>query len=239
MPAERYFIHSELQTGSTVPIEGAEFHHMAHVMRSKEGDHVEIVNGSGFLSFGEIRKMSKHSAQIYLHQAEFTPKKSFEIILAQGIPRINRLDYLIEKATELGMTQLWLLPTARSERKSFTQEQLIRFQSIAISAMKQCGSLWLPSITVYQPLMSLSMQPYPLFFGDLDPKAPLFTHVWENNLPKQGVIFVTGPESGLTNEEIDHLCAIKGVGVKLNDHVLRTDTASILAVGLMAFFVLK
>lgn len=236
MPAERYYIDSPLEQHQQATIEGSELHHL-RVMRASVGDTVELVNGRGALATGTIQQMAKHHASLVIQEVTHSPKPSFEIILAQAMPRLNRLDFVLEKGTELGMTQLWLFPGANSERKSLNDNQLAHLRAITVAAMKQCGRLHLPFISILNPLADWSTPTYPLFFGDLDPQAPLFSQAWQQQKPTSGAIFVTGPESGFSTAEISRLKALSGIGVKLHPNILRTDTASIVALSLITHWI--
>jgi 16S rRNA (uracil1498-N3)-methyltransferase len=232
MPAERYYINQEFHHGNFVSLEGTEYHHLRQVMRSKIGDRIELVNGMGSLAIGKVDLYEKHYASIVIEEIqkqEISPK---EIILIQAIPRINRLDTIVEKGTELGMTQLWLFPAALSERKELNEHQLQRLNSIAIAAMKQCGRLYLPIVKVILPPSDWKKMNYPAYFGDLKPSAPTLLNCIDTKAA--GTIFVTGPESGFTDEEEEQLNRLKIMGVKLHPNILRTDTASIVALSLIS-----
>ena len=157
-----------------------------------------------------------------------------EIILAQATPRLSRLDFIVEKATELGMTQLWPFPGELSERKSMTDHQLERLQAILISALKQCGRLWLPSLAVKSALSHWSKLDHACLYGDVDPDAPPLLRASRQADVKRGVLFAVGPESGFTEREEEIMRKLDFQGVKLSDSILRTDTASMLAVGILA-----
>lgn len=236
MPAERYFTKEPLKEQGEITLVDQELHHLAHVMRSRVGETVELVNGRGALATAVIESLSKQQARLRISQVHVEPKNPFEVILIQAIPRINRLDFIIEKGTELGMTQLWLLPSFHSERKTFSESQMERFHSLSIAAMKQCGRLYLPEIQITPSLASWQKLPYPLFFGDLDPQAPSFGQAWKSAEIHKGVFFATGPESGFTESELAELRLLGGVGVRLNEYVLRTETASVMALSLIAHF---
>lgn len=237
MPAERYFIHSSFELGQTVSLLEQEFHHLAHVMRAQQGDLIELINGQGTLAEAVVKRIAKHEAHLEIKGVIQHSRPSFNLILAQGIPRLNRLDTILEKATELGASQILLIPTETSERKSLTENQFERLQSVTIAAMKQCGRLYLPDLTLFKSFEEWIPPSYPLFFGDLDPKALPFAKEWATHLPAKGAIFFTGPESGLSSNEIAHLRHLGGIGVRLHDNILRTDTASIIALGLMAHWI--
>ncbi len=233
MPAERYYIGTPLEMDAALALEGQEFHHLAHVMRAKENETIEVVNGLGTLAEATIERLEKKRALLRVHSIRNTSAPDFEVILAQAIPRLNRLDFIVEKGTELGMTQLWLYPGVLSERKSLTEHQLERLQAVAIAAMKQCGSLHLPKIASKSALEAWTAQDFPLFFGDTAPEAPLFKKQWKGDPQGKGIIFVVGPESGLTIPEMEHLRQMGGIGVKLHRHILRTDTAALAALTLI------
>lgn len=230
MPAERYFFEGELIEGSLMRLEEQEFHHLAHVMRAQIGETVEVVNGSGQLAQAQIKSLEKRQAELSIISVVSEHKSPFEIILAQAIPRLNRLDLILEKGTELGMTQLWLFPGTLSERKKISEQRLKRLRTITITALKQCGRLYLPQITLKPPIGQWDTLSLPSFFGDLNPSAPPLYNVWT---PDQGIIFFIGPESGFTDDEVTILDQLGAKGVKLHQNILRTDTASITALSLI------
>jgi len=231
MPAERYFIPEIFLPNRPLFIEGQEFHHLIHVMRAKQHDTIELVNGKGDLATATIQQLEKKRAVCDLNEIMHVPKAKFEIVLAQAIPKMNRLDFILEKGTELGMTQLWLFPSQRGERKALTEHQLERMQGLTIAAMKQCGSLYLPLIQC-KPVLEQWQKEwmiYPSFYGDVDPKAPSCKQKFKEQSLSNGIIFFIGPESGLTDQEEASLKNLQAQGVKLHPHILRTDTAALAA----------
>lgn len=229
MPAERYFVEGNFHTGSQVKLEGQEHHHLVHVMRAKAGESVELINGAGELAIAIISQIEKKRATLEIQKISKEPKPGFEIVLAQATPRINRLDFILEKGTELGMTQLWLFPGDNSERKSLTEHQLDRMRSLVIAAMKQCGRLYLPTISQKSSLTNWKQQEFPCFFGDVGSEAPPLAKAWQNTSHSNGVIFFIGPESGFSDKEEKALKDLGALGVKLHDNILRTDTAALAA----------
>lgn len=238
MPVDRFYLKKELVSNQEILLEGTEFHHLIHVMRGKQRDKIELVNGMGSLATGYIHSIEKRSAHIHIETLTSQKPPSFELILAQAIPRSNRLDWILEKGTELGMTQIWLFPGSHSEKKSFSEHQLERIEALMIAAMKQSGRVYLPTIQFKPelnkwPELKKHELPYPAFFGDLSASAPLFESIWKNSPPQYGSIFFIGPESGFNKLEIDSLNALGAAGVNLHQNILRTDTASLVALALM------
>lgn len=230
MPAERFFSTAFFENQGEITLEDQEFHHLAHVMRAKEKDRVELVNGQGQLAFATIKTIGKKRAALTIESVVSEPSPFFQIILAQAIPRGSRLDFILEKGTELGMTELWLFPGKLGERQALTEKHLERMRLLTISAMKQCGRLYLPKISLHPPLSNWnSSLPFPSFFGDVNPDAPVF-----KEKPEKGVIFFIGPESGFHTSEINYLQSVGALGLKLHTNILRTDTAALAALTLVS-----
>ena len=152
MPHSRFYINSPLLKKSEVILEGEEAHHLQRVMRKKEGELVELVNGCNQLAVAKIAGIEKKGVRLSIQAIKELAAQDFTIILCQAIPRINRLDLIVEKGTELGMHELWLFPAALSEKKDLSLSQLKRLEVISIAAMKQCGRLDLPKIHLKPPL---------------------------------------------------------------------------------------
>lgn len=234
MPIERFYINQPLNAGETCEIADQEFHHLVHVVRLNEGESIELINGKGQLAEGTLESIGKKKALIRTGEVKSEPPPSTQIILAQAIPRINRLDFIIEKGTELGMTQIWLFPSALGERKALTHHQLERLQSLAIAATKQCGRLYLPEIKCLPPLKKWAPLPCPAIFGDVRLSAPLFKGL---SNPSKGIIVFVGPESGFTDEEVVNLTEMGAQGISLHTNILRTDTAALAALTLAHHYI--
>lgn len=238
MPAERYFLPEPFAQGQVIEIKDKEFHHLAKVMRSREGDRVELVNGRGQLAKAHVKALGKRSADLRIEELIEEAPAAYEQILMQAIPRLNRLDTIVEKATELGVTEIWLFPGAHSEKKELSANQRERIEGISIAAMKQCGRLHQPKILFKDPLKKCDELPENSFFGDLDPEAPLFEGAWKAQAQSGGCLFVVGPEAGLNDQEEEKLRQLGATGVKLHANILRTDTAPIVAFSLINHWLL-
>lgn len=234
MPLERYFIDADLKDGETVLLQNQEFHHFLHVMRTQLDEEVEIINGQGLLATAHVSKIGKKSAELKIRSLVEEKCLPYKVILAQAIPRIHRLDFIVEKGTELGMTDLWLFPGALSERKNLSDHQLERLRHLSIAAAKQCGRLWLPTIQVLPPLAAWETILCNAYFGDLSEAAPPFATLLKKESTEKNVLFVTGPESGFDPKEEEFLKMLGAQGVKLHPHILRTDTASLVALTLIS-----
>ncbi len=233
MPAERYYFDSPFTQLQKLTLIEGEFHHLVHVMRTAVGETIELVNGKGQLATAQVSKLTKRDAEIEIQSIHQEPKPTKELILIQAIPRPNRLDFVVEKGTELGMTQLWLFPSHLSDRKILNPSHLERIHGLSAAAMKQCGRLYMPEIKIVDDINSWALPSgIPGFFGDVNPNAPHFLEKLKPN--NSGFLFATGPESGFTDKEEKQLRSKGLLGVKLHWNILRTDTASIAALSILS-----
>jgi 16S rRNA (uracil1498-N3)-methyltransferase len=231
MPFDRFFLPEIFSLNEKVEIRGEEFLHLNHVMRKKENDSIELVNGKGEIAEAVILNISKHHAEVFLTQVTKKPPLTPPITLIQAIPRLPALEWIIQKGTELGVSNFWLFPSQMSEKKDLTDSQMKRLRHISISALKQCGRLDLPEIRLFPSLDEIPISQGTSFFGDVRTSAPSFI----GNVEQHS--FFIGPEKGFTDEEINVLeTEHKAIGVKLAPYILRTETAAITAI---ARFLLK
>ncbi len=218
MPANRYYLDAPFKKGAMHTLAQSEQRHLKKVMRAKEGTKLELVNGRGQLAIGSLVGEEVRLEKV---SEEKTPEP---LILCQALPRANRLDSIVEKGTELGMTELWLFPGELSEKKG---ANLARLEAITIAAMKQCGRLDLPKVVIKEPLLKWDKLPYPAFFGDVEQRASVF------ECDEKSLLFFVGPEAGFSEKEEKHLRQLGAKGVKLHPYILRTDTAPLVALSLI------
>lgn len=233
MPVERYFVEEPLQQGEQKWLLDTEFHHLAHVMRMRKGDEIELVNGQGALAQATIAEIRKDRALLEVATLTVAQARTPLLVLAQAFPKLNRLDFILEKGTELGVDEFWFFPGQQSIKKEITDNQLERFQALTIAAMKQCGRLFLPKVMVKPPIKKWTSLIGSAFFGDTEEGVPSFFQAWQQASLQSPVIFCVGPESGWSKEEIEMLKKMGAQGVKLHSNVLRTDTASLVALSLI------
>lgn len=233
MPADCYYSPEIFHQSQKIILEGTEAHHLINVMRKRADDFVTVVNGQGQLAIARIEENEKRRALLTIVEIKSEEAVQQKLILAQGLPKMNRLETILEKATELGMAEIWLFPCQGSEKQDLTPNQKERMQGILVSAMKQCGRLYLPKIEILSPLKKWNSLPYSAYFGDLRTSAEAFWTLLVEKT-KRSMIFFIGPESGFSEEEIGYLERLGAKGLKLHQNILRTDTAAITACYLMS-----
>ncbi len=225
MPAERFYVNDECK--NQVLLLGNELHHLAHVMRVRVGEEIELVNGRGVLATAEVAAITKQNAVLKILSRSETPIPPPKNILAIALMRPSKLEWIIEKGTELGADAFWLFPAQHSDKNDLSNNQMERLNTLAISAMKQCGRLDLPSLQILAHFEDLFRYPHTYLFGDTRPNAPKIEP------PSSTTVFITGPESGFSKEEVA-LLETKAKGVRLNKNILRAETAPIAAMALLA-----
>ncbi len=233
MPHNRFFSDSTLHQDQEIILSPPESRHMVQVMRQNVGDTVEVVNGHGQLAQCHIVKTPKQGAVLKIIELAYETPPTFPVILAQALPRPNRLDTVVEKGTELGMTELWLFPGDRSEKKRVSETQIKRIEHLMISAVKQSGRLYLPKLKIAAPINEWKQQHIATFFGEPSYSAASFQQIWSEKEPGSGAIFVVGPEAGFSEGEVSCLRDIGAQGVCLHPNILRTDTAPLVALSLI------
>lgn len=223
----RFYLKEKFAAGTTVFLQDSEHHHLTHVLRKKEGEEVELVNGEGGKALARIEKMEKTKTSLrILEVVQAQPRSHF---VYAGIPlmRPSKLEWVIEKGTELGADAFFLYAADRSTQNSLSEHQIERFWGITISALKQSKRLYLPSLEILPDLSSLLEKEALIFFGDFRESAQIFDPKME-----ESTMFITGPESGFSIGELKLLDG-KGVGVRINPNVLRAETASIAGLSLV------
>ncbi len=217
MPDHRFFYDGPLAKGETITLAMEEQKHLLKVMRSQEGDLIEVVNGRGDLAFGIV-----HDTHLFLKKVVSNPTRSNKLILAQALPKLSKLDFIIEKGTELGATDFWLFAGEKSEKKSLSEHQEMRLKKISISALKQCGRLDLPKIQFFSSIKEIPTFEGEAYFGSLKEGAPVYHPL------KNSTLFFVGPEKGFSQKEIAYLETF-AKGVRLHQNILRTETAGIVS----------
>ncbi len=232
--ADFFYCPPERIAGGTLVIDGDEFSHLVHVMRRKEGDGIVAVDGRGNAYEAVIERIDRRpqgvSAGYPSKQEQFREPGLLVTLAAAVLKNPSRYDFLVEKSTELGVTEIVPMRTARTIPSHARSD---RWRKLALAAMKQSGRSWLPAVRDLTPFGDV-VEEFRSFgnrvvahedpsagtpFGGLRPGAP-----GENRL-----VVLVGPEGGFTPEEIAE-CVTAGFGTFwLGERRLRTETAAVVA----------
>src|SRR3954452_7865961 len=163
MRLTRVFVDGDLATGQRLTIEGSAGNHIVRVLRSRVGDELTLFNGRGGEYGASIDEIRRDTVQVSVRVHRDQERESkFELTLAQGISRGERMDWVVQKATELGVTRIVPLFTERSvvhldEKQAAKKVQ--HWRGIAVAACEQCGRNVVPEIVAPVTLYGLLEKP--------------------------------------------------------------------------------
>ena len=156
MRISRLFIDSTLKSGDTISLEGEPFNYVARVLRLKPGAELSVFNGQGGEYSAQLVSVSKRSAELIVGAFDALDRESpLDLTLVQGISRGERMDYTIQKATELGISRIVPVFTQRSmvtltgERM---EKRLHHWQGVVRSACERCGRNHVHVVEAHLPL---------------------------------------------------------------------------------------
>ena len=230
-PHTRRFFVSDLSGDEVQPHPG-EVHHALHVLRLKGGDEVELFDGTGTVATGVIAHVDRRNVVMHVTaRRTCRPPPPPVIHLAFAAPKGKRIDWLVEKATELGAASLQRVIFDRSPPAAKTESAAKgdKLLGHCISAAKQSGLNFLPKLPAPTTLAEiLTARDNSLrLLGDTGPGALQLGEAIEGKLPCQTVMLLVGPEGGLTESERGESIAAGFVPVRIARTTLRTETAAV------------
>lgn len=236
----RFFV--ERIQDDQVCIEGADARHIGKVLRLKPGDHISVVTADGEeydVVLKEISAGMVKGTALAMRDSSCDP--ALKVILVQGMPKGDKLELIIQKCTELGITEIWPVHTERTVVQltgKKAEDRRERWQRIALEAAKQCKRQHVPLVRNIQSWQNALQNMTDSFQGILlwesEDTNSLKEALSNMNCESPVCIFV-GPEGGLTDTEV-HLAEAKGIcTVTLGPRILRTETAGLAALSIIMY----
>ena len=231
-----------IQTDTAI-ITDAEHHHLRNVLRITPGETIRIIDGQGTVYTGEVRDTgTKHaSSEVRILSHEFHPNVPPLITLFQGLPKNDKMALILQKTTEIGVTQIIPLRTEYALQKP-SQNRYERWHRVVIAATKQCKRAWLPTLhhpqTFQASLTQLDHFSLRLFLNPDPNQASHTQHIREvlRKTPQATTIALfVGPEGGFSDTEATIAIEKGCIPVTLGTNILRTETAAIVAVAVIAY----
>jgi 16S rRNA (uracil1498-N3)-methyltransferase len=223
-------------TEGTHPVEGERFHYLARVLRLEEGDLLEVFDGQGQRFDGRVVTLTDTAATLALTNGRVAPRPR-SITIVQGLPKADKLELVLQKATELGASAFMPAACARSIVKLDGKEDVKRdrWQRIVEEAARQCRRADVPEVHAPVPLAaavaSLPPDTVVLVLDEEERAVPL--SVAAASAGAHPLALVIGPEGGLAREEVSALIAKGAKPVTLGALVLRTETAALAALAVL------
>lgn len=229
----RIHVDQTLMAGSEATVAGSPAEHVLRVLRMGIGDSLTLFNGDGHDYAAVISASSGREMTVTIGAAHSPDNESaLQLTLAQGIARGDKMDLIVQKATELGVARIVPLLTERSGVKldaERAQKRLLHWRAVAIRACEQCGRARIPAIS---PLKSLEE-----WLGELTddgatrlallPQARRSAR--DLDLSGKRAMLAIGPEGGLGARDLQALSEAQFEGLRLGPRILRTETAGLAA----------
>jgi 16S rRNA (uracil1498-N3)-methyltransferase len=237
----RFILSPEALQHSPVILSGSDAHH-CQTLRLQVNEHVLVSDGQKKEYAARIIRFVKHGVELeLLEETQRNPESPLAIVLYQGFARGSKLDLIIQKTTELGVSRIVPVVSQYSQmkHKAEREHRLDRWQEISRQAVRQSGRTQLPEIEAPCSFVDSLKQKEKTGVGILFSTASPENENWESRLrvlePQNVVSLWVGPEGGFSEQEV-YLAREQGLHtIGLGPRVLRSETAGITAVTLAQF----
>ena len=229
----RFYCPTPLSTGTELVLPASTAHHL-QVLRLGTGDEMTLFDGTGGTFAARVSQVEKKRITVEIGAfATDEAELPYSVTLAQGLPEASKMDWIIEKAVELGVKTIQPLSAQRCVVRlsaDRAEKKHAHWQGIIIAASEQCGRNRLAQLEMPTDFGTWVRQPRNLALLLLCPRAKTSLSDWARASPPQDVVLGIGPEGGFTpaEEEMAFACGAQPIG--MGRRVLRTETAGLAAV---------
>ena len=232
MRSHRFYTAIDLSTGTSIELPPEAAHHCIQVLRYKTGDALTLFNGDGFDYSATISEINKKHCSVEISEKNDPNNESpLKIHLLQGIARGDKMDFIIQKAVELGVTEFTPVFTQRSNIKldeKRLEKKSLHWNKTIISACEQSGRAVIPKLNATILLNQIKESDCPSIY--LEPEA---TKCFSSLQPADQIYLVIGPEGGFSDDDLIHLNRIGFNGIRIGPRILRTETAGLSAISIL------
>lgn len=231
---KRFFINEQDINDNLITITGEEHNHLANVLRLKIGQKIECFYDNSDLYECELTEITKqHTIATIINSYPNPSNPKVKLTLFQGLPKLDKLELIVQKCSELGVSEIIPFTSQHTIAKPNDNKQE-RLNKISLSASKQCGTTSIlkvqKTITFKSMLDKLKDYDTVIFANEKETSTPL-----NKVLDKAtNVAIVVGSEGGFSSQEIDSLSSIAS-SITLGKRILRTETASIVLSSLVMY----
>lgn len=212
-------------------LDAEEMHHCIHVLRHKVGDAIQVTDGLGHLYTCRIDSVSKSGVSFSVENTEVKRMPGERCCIAMALTKsMDRMEWFVEKAVELGVSDIVFYQSQRSERSKINTEKL---KKTAIAAMKQARHCYLPDIRIYPTLKDL-LDKNQGFVHRFVAFCHLPCQPLADFLPTEGSkLMVIGPEGDFSPQEVELAVGSGLQQVALGTTILRAETAAVVAAAML------
>jgi 16S rRNA (uracil1498-N3)-methyltransferase len=233
MSGRRLFVPPERWHATPITVSGDEHHHLARVLRARAGDAVTLFDGAGAEAQARVVRVGRTETELAMDAAPRAgvAGDSPPLVLLTAVPRGGRMDFLVQKCSELGVSRIVPIVVSRSVVRPEPGRRA-RWEKIAREASRQCGRADVPAVAAPVALAAALAAP------DLPGRRLLLSPAGDVRplralLPdRAATALLVGPEGGLAPAEVEAARAARFQPASLGSHILRVETAAIVAVAL-------
>jgi len=236
----RFFISPDQVRDPSITVTGDDLRHIRTVLRKQPGDLLTLLDGQGREYTVRIRTIEKEKIDTEIVDQRMRELPAVRITLGQGLPKSDKMDLIVQKATELGVSSIVPLVTERTIVKMKDEEKrIIRWQKIIREAAMQSGRPDIPKVETIRPfrdyIFSLDPGPQTLFLFPWEEGTEPVKNVLRGHRDAKHIVVLIGPEGGFSQGEAD---AAKDKGfhlVSLGPNILRTETAALAVLSMIGY----
>ena len=236
MTLPRFLVAPEALSGPHAVLTGPQLRHL-RARRLRAGSELVLGDGAGRQRWGVVIRVDRHQAVIQLKDVQSPQRDSaLHLTLAQALLKSDKLDWVIEKGTELGVSEFVLFTCERSLGRAAGTRQ-VRWARLARSAAQQCQRSKLPSITgpvSFEEVIARRSEALRVFFWEQDQPGNL-TELHRQRPHASSVLVVIGPEGGFSAAEAERAAAAGLQLVGLGPRILRAETAAVAVASVCQF----
>lgn len=237
----RFFVPSELLVQSSARLDGELYRHIVTVLRMSEGNRLILADGQGGVAEALITCIGSGELNVDLFPfIQTNNANQLKVTLCQALPKGEKSELILQKGTELGVTDFILFDGERSVARAGTDKlpkKLARWEKIVREAARQSERDTIPTVTFEKSIkdaVAANQSELKLLLWESEEERGLKT-VLENIPPKESALIIVGPEGGFTQNEVKTAVSAGAITVSLGKRILRTETAGIAAIAALQY----
>ncbi len=232
----RFFIRPECVSDDSVSIYGSDARQICSVLRLSSGDRIAALDGTGHIYTAEITKASPAAVvAMIMKKSELDTEPRVKIALAQSLPKGNKLEFILQKGTEIGVAEFQIMTSARTIPKVSAEsadKKIVRWQRVVKEAAEQSFRARIPTVEGISSLEEVcrQIQNYDLAICLWEDESQIsFKKLLSENSSAQSVLLIVGPEGGFEEKEAQMMQESGAGTATLGKRILRCETAAIVA----------
>jgi len=238
----RIFVSPENINQERIILQGELLKKVRLVLRLKPKDTLSVFDGTGFEYLAQIVSLTPHAAELKIVGKTHSPRESpLEIHLGQALPKSQKMDFIIQKAVELGVGEIHPFFSSRTIPRfnlSQAMKKVERWQKISQEASQQSGRIDIPTVNLVVEFVELLTLPSPASLKIIlqkDPSNDSLRNFLTTNQGKRDIFFLVGPEGGFSPEEITRALDHGFKPISLGERILRTETVALTFLSILQY----